>query len=86
MHEHTASVRIAAKYQHYRTKSVYTVLAIARHSETDELLVIYQLSNQQESEVWARPQAMFTEMVTNEEGIRVSRFVEVSEPETSANS
>lgn len=48
-------------YEHYKGK-LYQVLAICRHTETEEPLVIYQ-SLYGNYDLWARPLSMFTEMV-----------------------
>jgi hypothetical protein len=49
------------RYRHYKGKD-YEVLFEARHSETEEVLVIYR-ALYGERGTWARPKAMFTEMV-----------------------
>lgn len=48
-------------YQHYKGP-MYRVIDIARHSETEESLVIYQ-ALYGEKGIWARPFSMFTETV-----------------------
>ncbi len=49
-------------YRHYKGGE-YEVIGVARHSETDELLVVYQpLYNA--TGLWVRPLAMFLEDVT----------------------
>ena len=51
----------AGLYQHYKGGE-YEVLAVVRHSETLEPLVLYRpLYN--DSGLWVRPYAMFTEQV-----------------------
>ena len=45
---------IGKKYRHFKG-NVYTILHIAKHSETLEELVIYERDNK----VWARPLSMF---------------------------
>lgn len=68
---------VGKRYQHYKNGEVYVVIALARHSETLEELVIYE--GQYDSKefgknpVWARPRAMFKEEV-DYEGKRVPRF------------
>jgi len=50
------------RYRHYKGNE-YTVLGIARHSETEEELVVYR-QEYGERALWVRPAAMFAEMVT----------------------
>ncbi|WP_352259589.1 DUF1653 domain-containing protein [Psychrobacter sp. TB55-MNA-CIBAN-0194] len=58
-------------YRHYKG-SLYQVLHMAQHSETEESLVVYRCLYG-EYGVWARPLAMFAETVTIE-GKQVPRF------------
>ncbi|MCD6191451.1 MAG: DUF1653 domain-containing protein [Sulfurimonas sp.] len=58
-------------YEHYKGNQ-YKVIDTARHSETDELLVLYRPMYGDES-LWVRPFAMFFEKVTVN-GILVPRF------------
>lgn len=48
-------------YRHYKG-NLYQVLHLARHSETQEWLVVYRALYGQ-YDVWVRPLAMFTETV-----------------------
>lgn len=64
------------RYRHYKGKE-YRVLSLARHSETEEELVVYQLLYGDFS-WWVRPRKMFLETVDHE-GNRVPRFAFVSE-------
>ena len=60
------------RYRHFKGGE-YEVLGVARHSETDERLVVYRpLYN--ETGFWVRPVAMFLETVQHE-GRTVPRFV-----------
>lgn len=62
------------KYRHYKGNE-YQVLGLARHSETEELLVIYKaLYGKQE--IWARPAAMWNEIV-DVNGRQVRRFTRI---------
>ena len=58
-------------YRHYKG-SLYQVLHTAKHSETEESLVVYRCLYG-EYGVWVRPLSMFTEIV-NIDGKEVSRF------------
>lgn len=60
------------RYRHYKGQ-YYQVLATARHSETREWLVIYRCLYDDFS-IWARPLAMFIELVTLDHGETVPRF------------
>lgn len=61
------------KYQHYKD-NWYEVIGIAKHSETEEELVIYKALYQPEGEnLWVRPLTMFLEHVTVN-GNTVPRF------------
>jgi hypothetical protein len=59
------------RYRHYKGNE-YTVLGIARHSETDERLVVYR-PEYGVRELWVRPWQMFLETV-EVEGCDVPRF------------
>jgi len=50
------------RYRHYKG-NYYEVIGTARHSETDELLVVYR-PLYGERGLWVRPEAMFEEEVT----------------------
>jgi hypothetical protein len=58
-------------YRHYKGRD-YTVIGVARHSETEEELVVYR-PEYGERGLWVRPLAMFTEMV-EVDGKMVPRF------------
>ncbi len=59
------------RYRHFKGKD-YVVIGVARHSETDEALVVYRQDYGDRS-LWVRPQAMFLERV-DQEGRNVPRF------------
>lgn len=59
------------RYRHYKGPE-YQVLDLVRHSETEELLVLYK-ALYEESGLWVRPYAMFTEYV-DVEGKQMPRF------------
>ena len=62
---------VAGRYRHYKG-NLYQVIGVARHSETEEELVVYQ-ALYGERGLWVRPRAMFFETVTVD-GKAVPRF------------
>lgn len=64
------------RYRHYKGK-FYEVLGVARHSESDELLVVYR-PLYGDMALWVRPLAMFTEQVTVD-GVSQPRFERVAD-------
>ena len=62
-------------YRHYKGNP-YRVHHLARHSETQEVLVVYQMLYGDHG-YWIRPQAMFVEHVTLADGQHVPRFAYV---------
>lgn len=58
-------------YRHYKGQ-YYLVLGIARHSETEEEMVVYR-PDYGERGLWVRPRTMFEELV-EVDGRRVPRF------------
>ena len=58
-------------YRHYKG-NLYQVLHTAKHSETEETLVVYRCLYGEYS-VWVRPIAMFAETVTVD-GKQIARF------------
>ena len=68
-----ASIVIGGIYEHY-TKKSYRVIALAKHSETLEDMVVYEALYENEiSKIWVRPRNMFLETVLLG-GNQVSRF------------
>ena len=57
-------------YRHFKG-TIYVVVGTARHSETEEALVVYHREGS--SELWARPVAMWAETV-DRDGYRGARF------------
>ena len=58
-------------YRHYKG-NLYEVVDVARHSETEEQLVVYR-ALYGERGLWVRPLAMFEETVVVD-GVEVPRF------------
>jgi hypothetical protein len=61
-------------YRHYKG-DLYEVVGVARHSETEEELVVYR-ALYGEGGLWVRPRGMFEEMVVVD-GRDVPRFAPV---------
>jgi hypothetical protein len=59
------------RYRHFKGRE-YLVLGIARHSETQEELVVYR-QDYGEKGLWVRPAAMFEEIVERD-GVQSTRF------------
>ncbi len=59
------------RYRHCKGNE-YTVIGVARHSETEEELVVYRQEYGDRS-LWVRPRGMFLEMV-DLNGRKVPRF------------
>jgi len=53
-------VEVLRLYQNIETGGIYEVTAIARHSETEELMVVYQPAHP-DGTVWVRPFQLFCE-------------------------
>ncbi|MAM87105.1 MAG: TonB box-like protein [unclassified Hahellaceae] len=58
-------------YRHYKGQ-IYAVMGVARHSETEEELVVYRALYGQQG-LWVRPLCMFTETVEID-GETIPRF------------
>lgn len=63
-------------YQHYKGP-MYEVLELAKHSETEEELVVYR-ALYGERGVWCRPLAMFDETIVKD-GKTIKRFARVED-------
>lgn len=65
-------------YRHSKSGKLYKVIALAKHSETLEDLVIYEAQyDNTVSKIWARPLKMFNGEV-NINGVMVPRFIQVN--------
>tara|TARA_R100000789_G_scaffold93703_3_gene93040 strand:+ start:71 stop:334 length:264 start_codon:yes stop_codon:yes gene_type:complete len=66
------------RYRHYKGKD-YIVIGLARHSETEEELVVYRTDYGDRS-LWVRPKTMFQDMVECD-GEQIPRFKFIEEVE-----
>jgi len=64
------------KYKHFKGNE-YMVLGVAKHSETLELMVIYQ-ALYGDMDIWVRPAAMWNEIV-DKNGYKGPRFQFIEE-------
>jgi hypothetical protein len=64
------------KYQHFKG-NYYQVLHLARHSETEEYLVVYHPFNNAD-DIWVRPLSMFNETIVRDRK-KVQRFKYIEE-------
>lgn len=67
---------ISGKYRHYKGP-LYEVIDVARHSETEEEMVVYKTLYGDFS-LWVRPLAMFNEEIEYN-GKKVKRFEYIGE-------
>lgn len=64
------------RYRHYKGKE-YEVIGVARHSETEEALVVYR-TLYGDFDLWVRPLAMFIETIVVD-GVATVRFQYIGE-------
>lgn len=64
------------KYQHFKG-NYYQVLHLARHSETEEYLVVYHPFDNK-NDIWVRPIEMFKETIIRD-GKSIQRFQFIAE-------
>jgi len=64
-------IKVGGTYLHFKNKK-YKVIAIARHTETEERLVVYQ-ALYGTMEIYARPYDMFASQVDREKYPEVSQ-------------
>jgi len=68
-------IKVGEKYKHYKG-TLYEIIALAKHSETLEELVVYQQIDDL-SKVWARPLTMFEETIIIDDQ-EIKRFQKVN--------
>lgn len=70
------TINIGGTYRHFKG-NFYKVLHLAKHSETEEIMVVYQ-KLYGEHDIWVRPLVMFMDY-KEVDGKLVKRFEEVQE-------
>jgi hypothetical protein len=68
---------LAGVYRHFKG-GIYEAIGVARHSETEEELVVYRSPA---GELWARPKEMFLDQAMVD-GKPVQRFTRIGDPGT----
>ena len=63
-------ITVGKIYKHYKG-NVYKIIALGKHSETEEDMIVYQ--NVEKRDIWVRPKSMWNEEVLVD-GKRVLRF------------
>ena len=63
-------ISVGKIYRHYKGNK-YKIIALGRHSESQEEVVIYQ--NIDKGDIWVRPKSMWNEVI-NINGKEVMRF------------
>ena len=60
-------ITVGKTYKHYKG-NIYKILALAKHSETCEEMIVYQ--SIKNNDVWVRPKAMWNEVIDNNGTLR----------------
>ena len=60
-------ITIGKTYKHYKGNK-YKIIAIAKHSETMEDMIVYESVS--DKKVWVRPKTMWNEIIDNDGTIR----------------
>ena len=66
-------IEVNKTYRHYKG-NIYKVLALAKHSETGEDMVVYQ--NTEKGDIWTRPADMWNDIIKLN-GKEVLRFTPI---------
>ena len=66
-------IEVGKIYRHYKG-NIYKVIALAKHSETVEDMVVYQ--NVEKGDIWTRPKFMWNEVVDNKNTLRFTLMEE----------
>ncbi len=66
-------IEVGKIYRHYKG-NIYKIIALAKHSETEEDMVVYQ--NIEKGDIWTRPKFMWNEFVDNKNTLRFTLMEE----------
>ena len=66
-------IEVGKVYKHYKG-NLYKIIALAKHSETLEDMVVY--SSLDDSKTWVRPKSMWNETVNNGSSLRFTLIEE----------
>ena len=61
------NIFVGGKYKHYKG-NIYNIVAIAKHSETLEKMIVYK--SVATNDIWVRPYNMWNEVVDNSGTLR----------------
>ena len=64
MGEYMQDIIVNRIYKHYKG-NLYKIIALAKHSETNEEMVVYQ--SVKNGDVWVRPQRMWNDVIDDNE-------------------
>ena len=60
-------ITVGKIYRHYKG-NLYKIIALAKHSETTEDMIVYQ--SLENGQVWVRPKSMWNEIINNSNTLR----------------
>ena len=60
-------ISVGKIYRHYKG-NIYKIIALAKHSETSEDMIVYQ--NVKKGDIWTRPKSMWNEIVDDKNTLR----------------
>lgn len=60
-------ISVGKIYRHYKG-NIYMIIALAKHSETSEDMIVYQ--NVKKGDIWTRPKTMWNEVVDDKGTLR----------------
>ena len=62
-------ILVGQEYKHYKG-NIYKIIALAKHSETTEDMIVYQ--SIKNKDIWVRPKSMWNEFVDEKGTLRVT--------------